>query len=216
MSWRDERYVYIKEPTFNCKDMDRRLRGILIRNMSAKKDIMFTSMARQALVKRAKEITPETITTLLRQMPGTLPIVESIWHVFPEETIEKFVRCRDTYGESGFHNTPSFIEDYVNLHGHALLEKYSDVPEIVMAVFSRRTNGFFTPGLSRENSHIVPPPPAQLYVQWMDRIRSLPNDVLKDSSHYDRLIDRLGAMSAAGMLNISLGDKQDPIDTLEE
>ena len=193
-------YITIKEPQFNCRDMDARLRTLLIRHM-ATPDVTFTFTwrAKDALVKRAKEITPTSIDLLIRMLPGTIAIINAIWHVCSEDVMERIIR-HDEWKNA--YSIPRCIEDYVWKHGKEILKKYDNVPCMVMILLSQdKDDNYGTDGMQHETVHGELATPG-IYVKYMKRIAKY-SDHLK--SHYlDAVLENAGKMITTGKLIISV------------
>jgi hypothetical protein len=163
----------------------------------------FTWRAKAALVKRAKEITPTSIDMLVRMLPGTIEIVNAIWHEFPEETMEKVIRneaWKDVY------NVPNCIDDYVLRSGKEILKKYDKIPFMVMILLSHETDATYRTDGMRDvktfGEHATP----DTYVTYLPRVKRYPKR-LKDN-YLNDVIDRMGEMIASGKLTISVPERR--------
>jgi hypothetical protein len=203
-------YITIKEPQFNCKDMDARLRTILIRNM-ASNDVSFnfTWRAKAALVKRAKEITTQTIEMLIKMLPSTIPIIECIWHEFPEETMDKIVMNPIWNDEPRHSGVPLFLEDYCIKHGKALLAKYDKIPVIVMALLANVNGSYGTDGMkdvTAKGEKITP----DVYVKYIKTVRRYPKKIKEEIYGYrSHIIENIGELVYTGKLHISLPESKE-------
>jgi hypothetical protein len=170
----------------------------------------FTWKAKDALVKRAKEITPTSIDLLIRMLPSTINIINAIWHVCPEEAMEKIIR-HDAWKDC--YSIPRCIDDYVLKHGKEILKKYANVPFMVMILLSQNENNSYgTDGMSQEKIHGELATP-DIYVKYMKRIGRYPEH---PTSHYlDDVLDNAGKMITAGKLIISVPEKKEEKNELQ-
>lgn len=198
-------HIDIKAPTFDCIDMDRRLRGILLKGLLAPDSISysFTGNARNALLKRSKELTPDTIDMLIKGVPNTFTIIDSCWRAFPEEVMERLIRLPYWDSDNSFMHVPGFIEDYVTAGGEKLLEKYSDSNVIVMCLLAKQNDYVHTQKGENDTELVAAPLPAPAtYVKYYRRVRNFKRNFIQ--GHRSDIVENLGQLVMERKLNIDL------------
>jgi hypothetical protein len=174
--------------------------------MSGNVNFEFTWRAKEALVKRAKEITPQTINMLLSMYPVSEPIIACIWHVFPEEIMDKIVTL-DYWEKESEGWLPGFMEDYILKHGEKLLEKYSHLDMIVASILYRRPDSSY--GTSGMNDAAVvrsPMTSPETILKYYKRFKRMPNKW--KNRRQSNVVENIGEMTLTGKLDIVLHVKE--------
>jgi hypothetical protein len=154
-----------------------------------------------------------TIEMLIRMLPNTIPIVECVWHEFPEETMEKIIFNPIWNDEPRRSGMPRFIEDYCLKYGKKLLKKYDKVPCMVMALLSRESNeSYVTDGIEKSTEKGEPATP-DVYVKYIKSVRRYPKKIKEEIYGYkSKIIENIGTLVYEGKLNISLPEKKEEVN----
>jgi hypothetical protein len=186
-------YYDFKEPTLNCKDMDARLRGVLMSHIGKPTNYQFSGRAHQALVKRAKEVTPSTIELLLRGMPDTFKIIDLIWHVFPEAIMDRIITSDYWESENCGGYIPQFMKDYILKQGETLLLKYESSNMILTNLLARNPQEYYqTSGMEDHRSVETPMTSPTVYLKYYKRYRSLDKRWRHSSGYEEHVIGNIG------------------------
>jgi len=189
-------YYTFKEPTMNCKDMDARIRGVLLGHMGKHIHYDFSWKARAALVKRAKEVTQPAIDMLIRAVPDSFPILNACWHVFPEDTMDRLVTHPYWESDAFRGSVPQFMADYILKHGEKLLEKYEKLDMILANILARRPNAEYqTDGMAEERrggSSKSPMTSPVTLLTYYKRYRSMPNKWRGKYDYEQHVTDNIG------------------------
>jgi hypothetical protein len=173
----------------------------------------FSYRAKDALVKRAKEITPQTIEMLLRCAPSSFNIINCIWHVFPGDIMDRLVLLEywDTPSCNG--QIPLFMKDHILKNGEKLLEKFEKSNMILANILSRRPDETYgTSGILRmeeADKQTSPMTSPETYLKYYKRYRRMPK-MWRDGYNYgSKVIENMGDYILAGKLNIVPNEKKE-------
>lgn len=200
----NQEYCNIKEPTFNCKDMDARLRGLLIAHMGKPTRYDFSYKVAAALVTRAKDVTPGTVEMLLRCIPDSFPILDRIWHVQPDDIMHRLIT--NDYWDSDRCNgsIPCFMQDHILIHGEKLLLRYEKSDMVVTNILCRYEHQtLLTSGAQRLGVELSPLACPETYLKYFKRYRNMNKKWREAGSYKDNFINNIGAYIIQHKLDIA-------------
>ena len=206
--------IDITKNILDCKDFDMRLRRFLMKGMSGNVRYGMTSNAQDALLRRAAEVTPQTVEMMIQLLPATQVFFRYIWHVQPEEVMEKIIRHECWNDRDNNAVAPDFIQDYCMKQGETLLKKYDKVPMILLTIMTRSIDPgepgtYNTPSMSEadQRGEYGPKPTPEQFVKYIKRVQKLPKRMKSYSE--DELIENLGRLVLMGQLTIATPQKQE-------
>jgi len=192
-------YIKVTATKLDCKDMDARLRGLLIRGMG--KDVRYdiSYNARAALKKRAEEVTSATVDLMITNMPTSFDFLTPIERVLTDLAMDQVIQHPfwDTSKFDG-RTMPLFLQNYIQKTGQKLLEKYPDKPLVYIPLLAN-THHIISEG--REVVVPVPKTDPEVFVKYCKRLQNR-KEKWSQWPFETRLIDTMGKLVLNGTLNV--------------